>query len=295
MTDIIKYTGDLQPNSNDKDQRGRPLKPYLPSDELIEAVNLAIYLNRPLLLRGEPGCGKTRLAEVVAFVLGLDYESWHVKSTDRAVDGLYRYDAMGRLHDSQLAIQEKRQPKQPAAFIDKGPLGKAFEADRRTVVLIDEIDKADMDFPNDLLEALDELSFTVRETGQTITAKHPPIVFITSNAEKELPPAFLRRCLFHYIEFPSPDKLEKIIRAHFSGTTDDLVKRAVEKFMGLRERMDNAIGGSAKKVSTSELLDWFKVLIKDGDEYAKKLLEQENMAYQSTLIKRLEDLPKKSP
>ena len=204
---IPAYTGKVQPKNGERDpQTGQLLMPYLPSEELVEAVNLAIFLERPLLLKGEPGCGKTRLARAVAYELQLPFETWYVKSTSRARDGLYTYDAVGRLRDAQLAANrmvaeaERDRIKQPGAYVNWEPLGRAFLNVQRTVVLIDEIDKADIDFPNDLLLELDERRFKVDEIGQTIQAKTAPIVFITSNDEKDLPDAFLRRCLFHYVE-----------------------------------------------------------------------------------------------
>lgn len=258
----LEYTGTRQPQLGDRDETGRLLTPYLPEPALVEAVNLAIYLERPLLLKGEPGCGKTQLAWAVKYELGLPLEEWYVKSSSRARDGLYTYDAVGRLRDAQLANQNidpdaVMRAKNADAYVRLGPLGRAFQHTQRSLVLIDEIDKADIDFPNDLLLELEERKFVIDETGQQIYAKQPPIVFITSNDEKDLPDAFLRRCLFHYIAFPGRDRLVQIIHATFPDTSPQLVDEAVTSFLSLRDKMSDDAG---KKVSTSELLDWFRVL-----------------------------------
>ena len=246
-------------STEDSQQSG--IAPYIPSPELVNAVNLTIFLKkRPLLLKGEPGCGKTRLAEAVAYELGLPLVTWYIKSTSRARDGLYTYDAVKRLHDAQLVRMGKESQANVdnlADYIDKGALGKAFENGQRTIVLIDEIDKADIDFPNDLLRELDEQKFIIDETGELVEAKHPPIVFITSNDEKDLPDAFLRRCLFHYVQFPE-QQLANIVKAHFPQSSDKLITPAVNKFKDLRKQMEK--GKAGKKASTSELLDWFAVL-----------------------------------
>ncbi|MEP0885172.1 MoxR family ATPase [Trichocoleus sp. ST-U3] len=265
------------------------LAPYLPSPELINAVNLAIFLEkRPLLLKGEPGCGKTRLAQAVAHELGLLYEPWYIKSTSRARDGLYTYDAVRRLHDAQLVrIGEESKFKVDNLdnYIELGPLGRAFENPQRTVVLIDEIDKADIDFPNDLLRELDEQKFTIEETGKEVKTNFPPIVFVTSNDEKDLPDAFLRRCLFYYIEFPY-SQLTEIVKAHFPESPPDVVEAAVKRFSELRQKMEK--GKSGKKVSTSELLDWFAVLHQFPTDEVLKQLEEE-LPFPEVLLKKWED------
>ncbi len=265
------------------------LAPYLPSPELINAVNLSIFLEkRPLLLKGEPGCGKTRLAQAVAHELGLPYEPWYIKSTSRARDGLYTYDAVRRLHDAQLVRmgeESKSKVDNLDNYIQLGPLGRAFENTQRTVVLIDEIDKADIDFPNDLLRELDEQKFTIEETGKEVKANYPPIVFVTSNDEKDLPDAFLRRCLFYYIEFPY-SQLTEIVQAHFPESPPDVVEAAVKRFTELRQKMEK--GKSGKKVSTSELLDWFAVLRQFPQDEVLKQLEEE-LPFPEVLLKKWED------
>ena len=265
------------------------LAPYLPSSELINAINLAIFLEkRPLLLKGEPGCGKTRLAQAVAHELGLPYEPWYIKSTSRARDGLYTYDAVRRLHDAQLVRmgeESKSKVENLDNYIELGPLGRAFENPQRTVVLIDEIDKADIDFPNDLLRELDEQKFTIEETGKEVKANYPPIVFVTSNDEKDLPDAFLRRCLFYYIEFPY-SQLTEIVQAHFPESPPDVVEAAVKRFTELRQKMEK--GKSGKKVSTSELLDWFAVLHQFPKDEVLKQLEEE-LPFPEVLLKKWED------
>ena len=226
---------------------------YVATADLTLAVNAAISLQRPLLIKGEPGTGKTLLAEELASALGLDLLQWHIKSTTKAQQGLYEYDAVSRLRDSQLGDDRVRDI---SNYIVKGVLWQAFESPRPTVVLIDEIDKADIEFPNDLLRELDRMEFHVYETRQTVRAIHRPIVFITSNNEKELPDAFLRRCFFHYIRFPDRDTMKQIVDVHFPGIREALLSEALEVFFGLRD-----IPGLKKKPSTSELIDWLRLIL----------------------------------
>ena len=228
---------------------------YIVTEELGLAVNAAVTLQRPLLIKGEPGTGKTLLAEQVAASFGAELLTWHIKSTTKAQQGLYEYDAVSRLRDSQLRDERVNDIKN---YIRKGKLWEAFERDERVVLLIDEIDKADIEFPNDLLQELDRMEFFVYETGETIKAKKRPIVIITSNNEKELPDAFLRRCFFHYIDFPDRETMQAIVDVHFPTVKQDLVKEALEIFFDVRK-----VPGMKKKPSTSELIDWLKLLMAD--------------------------------
>ncbi len=228
-------------------------KAYVATDDLIVAVNAAVTLQRPLLVKGEPGTGKTELARQVAQALDMPLIEWHVKSTTKAQQGLYEYDAVSRLRDSQLGDARVNDV---SNYIRRGKLWQAFTAPGRVVLLIDEIDKADIEFPNDLLQELDRMEFHVYETGETVQAVQRPVVIITSNNEKDLPDAFLRRCFFHYIRFPDIETLRAIVQVHFPGIKDALLTTALTQFMDLRE-----VPGLKKKPSTSEVLDWLKLLL----------------------------------
>ena len=237
---------------------------YIATDDLAVAVNASVTLERPLLVKGEPGTGKTELARQVARSLGMPLIEWHVKSTTKAQQGLYEYDAVSRLRDSQLGDARVHDV---ANYIRKGKLWQAFESGTRTVLLIDEIDKADIEFPNDLLQELDRMEFHVYETGETIRARHRPVILITSNNEKELPDAFLRRCFFHYIRFPDAETLRRIIQVHLPDLKDALLAEALTQFYAIRETP-----GLKKKPSTSEVLDWLKLLLAEdlGPEDLKR-------------------------
>ena len=226
---------------------------YIASDDLAMAVNAAMTLERPLLVKGEPGTGKTELARQVAESMGMELIEWHIKSTTKAAQGLYEYDAVSRLRDSQLGDERVHDI---ANYIKRGKLWEAFEAEKRVVLLIDEVDKADIEFPNDLLQELDRMEFHVYETGQTVRAEKRPVVIITSNNEKELPDAFLRRCFFHYIRFPEPDVMKQIVAVHFPDIKPALLTEALTRFYDIREQT-----GLKKKPSTSEVLDWLKLLL----------------------------------
>ncbi|NEP20334.1 MAG: MoxR family ATPase [Leptolyngbya sp. SIO4C1] len=303
MTDsTLRYTGIVQPQEGEQDATGQLISPYFPEPELVEIVNLAIYLGRPLLLKGEPGCGKTQLAQNVAYELKLPLETWYIKSTSRARDGLYIYDAVGRLRDAQLASSDRltagelERLSDPNAYIRWQPLGRAFQNSQCTVVLIDEIDKADIDFPNDLLLELDEQRFFVEElevagAAREIRARVSPIVIITSNDEKDLPDAFLRRCLFHYVRFPSQERLVKIVQAHLATASQEpspqLVEVATQRFCELRQAMQDQ-GTIGKKISTSELIDWVRVLNQHPTDEAIAMLDGK-LPYAGVLLKNWDD------
>ena len=290
-TEKLEYTGDrrYQPEHPGRDDQGHKLYPYLPDPGLIKAVNLAIALERPLLIQGEPGCGKTLLARAIAYEFGQRYLEkdewpyfrWNITSRSQAQDGRYIYDAIGKLRDAQMVGNEDIKKYMHIADIKKaiarlenrggyitwGALGNAFrEENHRPVLLIDEIDKADIDFPNDLLAELEDTRFTVTETQFEIAAKQPPIVIVTSNSEKELPEAFLRRCIFYYVDFPDKDRLQEILAAHFPEQgRKELFEVAITKFLDVRDK--TAGRSSRKQSSTSELVDWMRILTaKDKDE-----------------------------
>ncbi len=264
-------------NNNGFDQfKGSP--DYVLSEPLRNAVNVSIALGKPLIIRGEPGTGKTRLAHSIAKGLGKKLITWNIKSTTKAQDGLYVYDTVQRLNDSRFGDRDVSDIRQ---YIKLGKLGQAFIAKDQIVLLIDEIDKADVEFPNDLLNELDEMAFHIPELDETIAALHRPIAVITSNAEKELPDAFLRRCIFHYIEFPDPELMEEIVRVHFKDIKGNLLSAAIKAFYRLRE-----IDGFRKKPSTSELLDWIQALVIGGispESIAK------DIPFAGTLLKKESD------
>ena len=252
---------------------------YVASEELMRAVNIAMVLEKPLLIKGEPGTGKTMLAEAISQALGKKLIIWNIKSTTKAQDGLYVYDVVQRLYDSQFGGDGVDNIEK---YVKLGKLGEAFTAGEQVILLIDEIDKADLEFPNDLLWELDRMEFHIPETGRTVTAKHRPVVIITSNAEKELPDAFLRRCVFHYIEFPDQEQMEAILRVHFGNLDEKLVKQALAAFYWLRE-----LRGIEKKPSTSELVDWIRALVAGG--VAPERIERE-IPFAGVLLKKDKDL-----
>jgi len=252
---------------------------YIASEELRNSVNIAIALGRPLLIKGEPGTGKTMLAKSIAEGLGLELLIWNIKSTTKAQEGLYVYDTVQRLYDSQFGDHDVSDIKH---YIKLGKLGQAFVSEEPVVLLIDEIDKADLEFPNDLLWELDIMSFFIPETGETITAKHRPVVVITSNAEKELPDAFLRRCIFHYIAFPDEEMMAAIVKVHYPDLADNLLDAALEAFYRLRN-----VPGLQKRPSTSELLDWVQALAISGVDPGRVAAE---LPFLGVLLKKNQDL-----
>lgn len=257
---------------------------YIAANDLQIAVNAAIALEKPLLIKGEPGTGKTMLAHEIAKALELELYTWHIKSTTKAQQGLYEYDAVSRLRDAQLSDNKVHDI---ANYIVKGKLWEAFEADKKVVLLIDEIDKADIEFPNDLLLELDKMEFYCYELQRSIQAKNRPIVIITSNNEKELPDAFLRRCFFHYISFPDRNTLEKIVEIHYPDLENELIQEAMIQFEQLRNRQ-----GLKKKPSTSELLDWIKLLMVNGinAEGLRQEAQQNKVPLIGAVIKNEQDL-----
>ncbi len=254
-------------------------KEYVASQELMDCVNVAMALEKPLLIKGEPGTGKTMLAEAIAKSLGKELKIWNIKSTTKAQDGLYMYDTIQRLYDGQFGVEGVDQIEK---YIKLGKLGEAFQSEEQVILLIDEIDKADLEFPNDLLWELDQMSFYIHETKQTVEAKKRPIVIITSNAEKELPDAFLRRCIFHYIDFPDETLVKEIVAAHYPDVEETLVEYAMSVFYEIR-----SIRNMRKKPSTSELLDWIRALRISGVDMSKKLRD---LPHLGVVVKKDEDL-----
>ena len=252
---------------------------YVASEELLQAVNIAVVLGKPLLIKGEPGTGKTRLAEAVASALGMELLVWNIKSTTKAQDGLYVYDVVQRLYDSQFGGQGVDDIEK---YIHLGKLGEAFTAPAQTVLLIDEIDKADLEFPNDLLWELDRMEFHIPETGRTVRAVHRPVVIITSNAEKELPDAFLRRCVFHYIEFPDRELMAEIVKVHFPDLDEHLLTQVLEAFYRIR-----SLPQIRKKPSTSEIVDWIRALVHAGVDPDRVVDE---VPFLGVLLKKNEDI-----
>ncbi|WP_430015353.1 AAA family ATPase [Microcystis protocystis FBCC-A270] len=311
----LTYTGEIQPKS---DLYYEPIQqkiyPYDAGDELIEVVNLAIELGMPLLLEGEPGCGKSRLAHALVYEFNyrqesnpIKYYEWIVQSTSKAEDSLYQYDYIGRLQAAQISgilsqkeieesSSEQKNPATSKDWVDLQPLGKAFEQSQdkqeQSVVLIDEIDKADRDFPNDLLLAIESRRFFIKETGETIQANDQafPLIIITSNQEKNLPNAFLRRCIYHYIELPNQERLRKILTERFTDAEQEVIIKAVDRFLEVRTSQDETKSEGEKKVSTSELIAWFKSLLKYKPEEIIAKLNEDKLPHASVLLKSRTDL-----
>ena len=311
----LTYTGEIQPKS---DLYYEPIQqkiyPYDAGDELIEVVNLAIELGMPLLLEGEPGCGKSRLAHALVYEFNyrqesnpIKYYEWIVQSTSKAEDSLYQYDYIGRLQAAQISgilskkeieesSSEQKNPATSKDWVDLQPLGKAFKQSQdkqeQSVVLIDEIDKADRDFPNDLLLAIESRRFFIKETGKTIQANDQafPLIIITSNQEKNLPNAFLRRCIYHYIELPNQERLRKILTERFTDAEQEVIIKAVDRFQEVRTSQDETKSEGEKKVSTSELIAWFKSLLKYKPEEIIAKLKEDKLPHASVLLKSRTDL-----
>lgn len=262
-------------------QKFQGTEQYVATDELRVAVNAAITLQKPLLIKGEPGTGKTLLAFEISKALGMPMYTWHVKSTTTAQQGLYEYDAVARLRDSQLGDEKVHDIRN---YIVKGPLWKAFESEQQVVLLIDEIDKADIEFPNDLLLEIDKMEFYCYELQETVRAKHRPIIIITSNNEKELPDAFLRRCFFHYIRFPEKETMQQIVDVHFPNIERELVAEAMKAFYEVRD-----VQGVKKKPSTSELIDWIR-LLKLGNQKVSDQTPKHELPYLGALLKNEQDI-----
>ncbi len=311
----LTYTGEIQPKSGlYYEPIQQKIYPYDAGDELIEVVNLAIELGMPLLLEGEPGCGKSRLAHALVYEFNyrqesnpIKYYEWIVQSTSKAEDSLYQYDYIGRLQAAQISgilsqkeIEESSsEPKNPATskdWVDLQPLGKAFKQSQdkqeQSVVLIDEIDKADRDFPNDLLLAIESRRFFIKETGELIQANDQafPLIIITSNQEKNLPNAFLRRCIYHYIELPNQERLRKILTERFTDAEQEVIIKAVDRFQEVRTSQDETKSEGEKKVSTSELIAWFKSLLKYKPEEIIAKLKEDKLPHASVLLKSRTDL-----